>query len=82
MSWKVAFCFFQSMKSGPAKGYLPGAASVSLSATSCSGLRNGSGRRRRVSTMLKIAVLAPMPMASVAAAMAVRPLDFRRLRMA
>jgi hypothetical protein len=29
MSENVLFCVFQSMKSGPVKGYLPGAASVS-----------------------------------------------------
>ena len=80
MSWKVLFCAFQSTKSGKANGYFPGADSVSFSRTNWLGLRYGSGRSRMVSMMLKIAVLAPMPMASVRAATRANPRAFPKFR--
>src|SRR5262249_31134775 len=50
--------------------------------TSCSGWRTGSARSISVSTRLKIAVFAPMPMASVRTATAVKPRLLTRVRTA
>jgi hypothetical protein len=47
-----------------------------------SGSANGRGRRRTLSTTLKIAVLAPMASATVARTAIVKSGDLRRLRTA
>jgi hypothetical protein len=44
------------------------------------GFVNGSGRSNTLFTMLKIAVLAPIPNASVSTAMTVKPGDFHKMR--
>ena len=50
--------------------------------TSRDGSANGSGRRRMPRTTLKIAVFAPMPIASVNAATSVKPGERRSVRTA
>ena len=53
-----------------------------FASTSSSARGNGSGRSRTASTMLKIAVFAPMPIAIVSTAMTVKPGDRRSVRIA
>jgi len=53
---------------------------VSQSDTSCSGAEYGNGRSMTASTTLKTAVFAPIPSASVATAIAVKPGDLRSRR--
>src|SRR5206468_654365 len=55
---------------------------VMPNATSCCGAGNGSGFNRSALTTLKIAVFAPIPRASVNAAIVVNAGDFRRVRRA
>jgi hypothetical protein len=63
-------------------GSLPIAGRARLSAMRRSGSRNGSGRRSIAFTALKMAVLAPMPIASVSTATAVKPGVRRKARRA
>src|SRR6185437_1872379 len=73
---------FQSGKSGPESGKLPGAASVSNICTSWSGCAYGSGASMSASTRLKMAVLAPIPSASTSTARIVNPGVRRSMRKA
>src|SRR6185503_2773779 len=50
---------------------------TSMTVTSCSGLGNGNGRKTIECRTLKIALVAPMPSASVSTAAAVKPGLFR-----
>ena len=57
----------------PLRDILPPAPSMFRSRTSSSGLLTGSERRRKSLTRLKIAVFAPMPIASESTATTVNP---------
>src|SRR5487761_803821 len=62
------------------RGLRPKPCVIIPTCTSCSGFCTGSIRSITVSIRLKIAVLAPMPSASVSTATAVKPGDLRNMR--
>jgi hypothetical protein len=72
----------KSAMSGPDTGMAPGtmAGIASWTSASRSGSGKGSGRSRTALTTLKMAVVAPMPSASVTAATAVKPGERRSRR--
>ena len=68
-TWNLGYDQFMSLRAG----FLPTAGAVMAMFISRLGSRYGNGRRSSASTALKMAVLAPMPTASVSTATAVKP---------
>jgi hypothetical protein len=80
ISSKLVFCFFQSKKFAGVTRQRPCSGTFSHKETSRSGFWYGKGRNITALTTLKIAVLAPIPKASVITAIAVAPGCFRSMR--